>query len=223
MMSARVLMLFIMPHQHMASLHPKCLALCAGSCAKHSRSSSRTCKQKQVEAYTEGQCGRQQWQCTLRVTALVSCCLAPNARTVVHHLSPALIALTFTANLPFKFALPLQVQQADDLIDAEFPAHVRIGSHICNSSSAAVSDWPGMQVSSTSDVEPATSSDHGVTLSADEPTPSPRKGVQLDFVLQSQCVLIGVLIHVVPVIWKPAHSPHVPLAFIVCCWVPHLL
>ena len=99
-MIARVLVLSIMPHQHMASLPHKWFALCAGCCAKHSRSSSRTGKQKQVEAYTEGQCGSQQWQCKLQVTALISCCLAPNARTVVHPSSPALTALTLNANLP---------------------------------------------------------------------------------------------------------------------------
>lgn len=112
------------------------------------------------------------------------------------------------------------MQQADDLIDAEVPAHVRISSRICNSSSAAVSNWPEMQVSSTSDIEPATSSDCGVMLSADEPTASPRKGVQLDFVSQSQCVLMGMSTHVLPVIWE--HPPHVPLCFLVYRWVPHL-
>ena len=139
---------------------------------------------------------------------------------MVHHLSSALTGLTVDVNLPIKFVLQPQVQQADDLIDTEIPAHVRNSLRICKTSATAVSDWAEMQVSCTSDLEPATSSDHGVTLSA---TASPRKGVQLDSVLHSQSVLMGISTSCLSFGWQPAHSPPVTLHFLVfaACLICH--
>ena len=49
-----------------------------------------------------------------------------------------------------------------------------------------------MQVSSTADAEPASSSDHGATLSADQPTASPSKGIQFNPVKQDKSSMAGI-------------------------------
>lgn len=70
------------------------------------------------------------------------------------------------------------MQQADDLVDAEVPAQV--GTACAVVIAQVLPNLPEMQVSSTADAEPASSSDHGATLSADQPTASPSKGIQFN-------------------------------------------
>lgn len=55
--------------------------------------------------------------------------------------------------------------------------------------SAALPDLPAMQVLS---MEPASSSDHGAALPADEPTASPSKGMRVNSAMQNHLLLLRV-------------------------------